>query len=54
MYSRLAVFVAALVLAATTAAFAQSPVDATGRVVRVDPAGRAGATGVFGPVPSNR
>jgi len=27
-----------MVLAVTTAAFAQSPVDATGRVVRVDPA----------------
>jgi hypothetical protein len=38
MYKRLAIFVAALVFRATTAAFAQSPVDVTGRVVRVDPA----------------
>jgi hypothetical protein len=38
MYNRLAIVVAALVLAATTAAFAQTPTDVTGRVVRVDPA----------------
>jgi hypothetical protein len=38
MYKRLAIFVVVLVLAATTAALAQSPVDVTGRVVRVDPA----------------
>jgi len=37
MYKRLALFVAGLILAAGTAAVAQTTVDAVGRVVHVDP-----------------
>ena len=37
MYNRLVIFLAATILAVGTAAFAQTVLDATGRVVRVDP-----------------
>lgn len=37
MYNRLTILVTALALTATTTAFAQTTVDTTGRVVRVDP-----------------
>jgi hypothetical protein len=37
MYKRLALFVAAVIVAAGTAAFAQTTVDTVGRVVHVDP-----------------